>query len=98
VSFANVYRQLVRRIFWAVIIENKGGLGEETVFEFKYIPDLSKKTRREDPDDTGLKQPGVERRNLQAFAVGCCILVMLCYFWIRLFGSMLTTFKSFSTI
>jgi len=88
----------VRRIFWAIIVENKGGLGKETVFEFKYVPDFSKKTQREDPEDTGLKQPGVERRNLQAFAVGSCILILSGYCWIRLFGSMLTKFKSYSSM
>lgn len=86
----------MRRIFWAVIIENKGGLGEESVFEFKHVPDLSKKTRREDPVHTGLKQPGIERRNLQAFAVGCCILIIFGCCWIRLIGSMLTKFKGYA--
>ncbi len=58
-------------MFWSVIIESKNGLGEETTFEFKYIPDISKRTQMEDAVATGERQPGIERRNLQAFIIGC---------------------------
>lgn len=60
-------------MLWSVIIESKNGLGEETTFEFKYIPDLSKRTQMEDATKTGLKQPGIERKSLQAFIFGCCL-------------------------
>lgn len=34
---------------WKVIVESENGLGgTESAFEFKYIPDLSKRTLRED--------------------------------------------------
>ena len=66
--------QALRKILWNVIVENKSGLGEETAFDFKYIPDLSKKTEMEDAPETGMKQPGIERQNLQAFVLACGLL------------------------
>ncbi|MCJ1402258.1 hypothetical protein MMC11_005478 [Xylographa trunciseda] len=61
----------LRKIFWTVIVDGKHGLQEETTFDFKYIPDMHKTTCLEDSDNSGLKQPGIERRNLQALLVGC---------------------------
>ena len=76
-------RQALRKIFWAVIIESKGGLGAETTFDFKYIPELSKRTQMEDLDDCGLKQSGVERRNLQVFGIGCVLFSICGYIGLR---------------
>lgn len=66
-----------------MIIESKGGLGAETTFDFKYIPELSKSTQMEDLDDCGLKQSGVERRNLQVFGIGCVFLGICGYIGLR---------------
>ncbi|MCJ1259807.1 hypothetical protein MMC24_007646 [Lignoscripta atroalba] len=60
----------VRKIFWTIIVEGKHGLGEETTFDFKYVPDLHIMTEMEDLGETGIKQPGIERRNLQALVIG----------------------------
>lgn len=65
--------QALRRIFWQVIIKNRTGLGDETSFDFKYIPDLSKKTQMEDALETGVRKAGIERRNLQALGIGCIL-------------------------
>ena len=54
-----------------MIVEGQDGLGEETTFDFKYIPDLQKTTVMEESDKTGLKHAGIERRNLQALIIGC---------------------------
>ena len=75
--------QALRKIFWAVIIESKGGLGAESTFDFKYIPELSKRTQMEDLDDSGIKQSGVERRNLQVFSIGCVLLGIWGYISLR---------------
>lgn len=69
----------MRKIFWNVIVENKQGLGEETTFDFKYIPDLSKRTRMEDAPETGIKQSGIERRNLQSLMIGAALLAFAGY-------------------
>lgn len=88
----------LRKIFWAIIVENKSGLGEEAVFEFKYIPDFSKKTQPEEPETCGLKRPGVEWRNLKAFVVGCCVLAILSYCSVRALGSILLSLRGSFTV
>ncbi|KAL8679723.1 MAG: hypothetical protein Q9186_003995 [Xanthomendoza sp. 1 TL-2023] len=60
-----------RRIMWSVIVEDKHGLGQETIFEFKYVPNLSKTTKAEKGRGTLVRRGGVEKRNLQAFVLGC---------------------------
>ena len=64
---------------WAIIVESKVGLGQESMFEFKYIPDMSKMTGREDSAKTDVTNQGIERRNLKAFLCGCFILTMVSY-------------------
>ena len=86
--------QALRKIFWAVIIESKGGLGAETTFDFKYVPDLSKMTQMEDPEESGLRHPGVERRNLQAFILGCGLLAVCGYLGLRVTGSLCSAMRS----
>ena len=86
--------QALRKIFWAVIIESKGGLGAETTFDFKYVPDLSKMTQMEGPEESGLKHPGVERRNLQAFILGCGFLVVCGYVGLRLIGFLFSALRN----
>ena len=75
--------QALRKIFWKVIVENETGLGEETTFDFKYIPDLSKRTEREEAPTTGIMVKGIERRNLQALVVGCGLLSLVGYLALR---------------
>lgn len=55
----------VRHIFWAVIVDKKmHGLGEETSFDFKYIPEFGTMTQLEEYA-VGEEKFGVERRNLR---------------------------------
>ena len=72
--------QALRKVFWKVIIENESGLGQETTFEFKYIPDFSKSTQMEDAPSTGIKGKGIEQRNLQALVIGCSLIGVVGYF------------------
>lgn len=76
--------EALRRVAWAVVVESKAGLGEETIFEFKYIPDFSKITRKEDPEAVGSKRSGVEKRNLQTFVIACCLLSIVAYAGMRM--------------
>lgn len=62
----------LKKLFYSMIVENKShGLGAETVFEFKYIPDFAFRTEKVEDDRkrSGLIGSGVERRNLQALIV-----------------------------
>jgi len=64
--------QALRRIFYAVIIENKThGLGKETNFEFKYIPNYHTNTEKGE-NESPMPKPiggGIERRNLTTFII-----------------------------
>ncbi|MCJ1251119.1 hypothetical protein MMC30_008350 [Trapelia coarctata] len=60
----------LRKVFWAVIVDGKNGLREETSFDFKYIPDLHKTTQMEEGEKSGIQQSGIERRNLQTLVLG----------------------------
>lgn len=64
--------QALRKLFWAVIVEGKYGLGEKTVFDFKYVPDFHITTEAggDEKGQAGVREDGVERRNLQALLVG----------------------------
>jgi len=62
--------QALRKVFWAVIVDGKNGLREETTFDFKYIPDLHKTTQMEEGEKSGIRQSGIERRNLQTLVLG----------------------------
>ena len=65
-TLAEQFEQALRRLFWEIIVNNKSGLGEETTFDFKYIPDLLRKTQMEDGLEPGLRNAGIEYKNLQA--------------------------------
>jgi len=64
-----------------MIVENKeNGLGLETNFDFKYIPNYdSTSTALGEYDGSGLKQPGIERRNFNTLALASVILVVVSY-------------------
>ncbi|EXJ95013.1 hypothetical protein A1O1_00131 [Capronia coronata CBS 617.96] len=63
----------LRKVFWAVIVEGKHGLGEETVFDFKYVPDYHVLTARGGDEQAKPNAVGIERRNLNTLliATGC---------------------------
>lgn len=67
----------LRKGFWKLIVESETGLGgEESSFEFKYIPDLSRRmTVREDAVVDGKMGKGVERRNAGVFGVAVLVCV-----------------------
>lgn len=75
--------QAFRRIIWAVIVEDKQGLGEETLFDFKYIPALSKSTKAEKACGGSVARSGTERRNLRAFLLGCVFLLVVGFVGLR---------------
>ena len=72
-----------------MIVDGKHGLGNETNFDFKYIPDLHKKTVMEDLEVTGVKQPGIERRNLQALVIGCGFFIATAFFGLKILSSLI---------
>ena len=77
-----------------MIIESKGGLGAESTFDFKYVPDFSRTTQMEDPEESGLKHSGVERRNLQAFILGCGFLAVCGYVGLSVAGFLFSALRN----
>jgi len=63
----------LRKVFWALIVEGKFGLGQETVFDFKYVPDFHVLTAKGGEEQPKMEQVGIERRNLNTLliATGC---------------------------
>ena len=79
----------LKKVFWKVIVESDSVLGKESTFEFKYVPELGKRTRREKKvgeSQSEIGHRGVERRNLQALLLGCVIVGMGSYFGMKMGG------------
>lgn len=66
-----------------LIVENKHGLGKETMFDFKYVPEFSKRTLRENPEGGSVQQAGVEKRNLLSFVIGFISVGIVCFLALR---------------
>lgn len=66
-----------------VIVEGKHGLGKESVFDFRYIPDYHVTTDRGGAESAAIKESGIERRNLKALiiALTCAGLASYCAVW-----------------
>ncbi|ETI27869.1 hypothetical protein G647_00318 [Cladophialophora carrionii CBS 160.54] len=74
----------LRKVFWAVIVEGKYGLGgEETVFEFKYVPELGLGTGKGDDAEVRGKEVGIERRNFNTLVVAAGVLVAVGYLGVK---------------
>ncbi|KAF9890523.1 hypothetical protein FE257_005928 [Aspergillus nanangensis] len=62
-----------RQMFWKTLMDEKTGIGKETIFDFKYIPSLKRMTRPGEWKNYSFKRPGVEILSylglLSAFAV-----------------------------
>lgn len=52
--------QLRRRYYYKLILDDKMGLGEESRFEFKYVPSLTRTTRLGERRRTKFGRPGIE--------------------------------------
>ncbi|KAI9885090.1 MAG: hypothetical protein M1823_003101 [Watsoniomyces obsoletus] len=79
----------LRKVFYAMIVEHKNGLGKESVFEFKYIPEFSTRTEKGEGEETGVKQPGIERRNLKTLIIAMIVLGVLGWFGAQIALNML---------
>jgi hypothetical protein len=72
--------ETLRKVFWAVIVEGKYGLGgEETVFDFKYVPDFGVGTDRGADEEKRGREVGIERRNLNTLLAAVGVLGVLGY-------------------
>jgi hypothetical protein len=83
----------LRHVFWAVIVEGRFGLGQETVFDFKYIPDFHVLTARDagDQEAKPVEQVpnGIERRNLNALLMASVGLAAVGYVGVKVSSAIL---------
>ena len=94
-TFCYIYRSVpyldrrkitnLKRIFWQVVVESKFGLqGEQTVFDFKYVPEFDTVTYRGGDAEARAKEVyGDEKRNFRAFVVGTVVMGVLGYVGIK---------------
>jgi hypothetical protein len=76
--------QALRKVFYQVIVENKThGLGEETNFEFKYVPNFSTTTELGAYEVSGMKGTGIEERNLRTLIAASAFISVVSYLWMR---------------
>jgi hypothetical protein len=76
--------QALRRIFYSLVVENKvHGLGEETNFDFKYIPNFETTGTEMGEYVAGLKESGVERRNLRTLVIASVCIAVASYIGMR---------------
>lgn len=60
----------LKRVFYAIVVDSKYGLGgNETYFEFQYVPEFSTITEMDDGKDGRVKNRGLERRNLRSLCI-----------------------------
>lgn len=69
--------ETVKRIFWRMFVDGKLGLGEATVFEFKYVPALGMMTERDYGEEMRLGKESVEWRYLRWVVVAVLILALV---------------------
>jgi predicted secreted protein len=66
-------------------VENKThGLGAETCFDFKYIPDFHTSTILEGLEETGPMEPGIERRNLRTLIIASTIVSIASWYGVKM--------------
>lgn len=67
-----------------MIVENKvHGLGAETNFDFKYIPDFSAGTAQDEVEKVGTTESGVELRNLKTLIVASAAICIASWYVVR---------------
>lgn len=76
------------------MVQDKKCLGQESVFEFKYVPDLRLTTERGEAGEVGVRQPGIERRGLTTLIVTAIVLIIVCWFNLRIAGALLRLLPS----
>jgi len=68
----------LRRAFWIMIVDSKSGLdGQQTMFEFKYVPEFATLTEMDESEEARRKDSGIERRNLKWLLVGIGVVTVM---------------------
>lgn len=92
--------EMLRKVFWTITVESKYGLkGEQTNFDFKYVPEYSTITEMGEGQKAQLKYKGVEGRNLKTLVIATVIagVGMWCTFKVGL-GAVRLSLRASSSI
>lgn len=75
----------LKKIFWDVIVESKYGLaGEQTVFDFKYVPQFDTVTYKGGDEEIRHQSAGgIEQRNLTALLLGTAFMGVAAFVGLR---------------
>jgi hypothetical protein len=66
-----------RKFAWKYLMDEKSGLGKESIFDFKYIPTLRRTTREGQRKTYTFKRPGIEL--LSYFGLASAFMMVSCF-------------------
>ena len=78
-----------------MIVDHQHGLGQESLFEFKYVPQFGTTTEMGEDESSGLTRPGIEQRSLKTLVIAAAVLAVLGWFGLRLALTLLRPFLVF---
>ena len=76
----------MKRVYYAVIVDSKTGLGKETLFDFKYVPEFETVTELGKDGKVEDAHRVVDRRNLKYLVIGLTILTCTTWASVKLTG------------
>lgn len=72
--------ELLKKVFYDIVVRSKYGLkGDESRFEFKYVPEYETITAMGECEEEKADYSAVETRNLKTFVVGLGVIGLGCY-------------------
>lgn len=82
--------EMLKKVFYQIIVQSKYGLqGEETTFEFKYVPEYSTITEMGECEEEKASSSYVEKRNRNTFIVAVAVMGIGTWVAYRVAGSMI---------
>jgi hypothetical protein len=82
--------EVLKDVFYKIIVHTKYGLkGEETKFDFKYVPEYETITEMGECVEEKTGESGIEKRNFRTFLVGVGVMAVGTYVGVRLAGTVL---------
>ncbi|KAK4972579.1 hypothetical protein LTR66_011286 [Elasticomyces elasticus] len=79
---------MLKDVFYTIVVKSKYGLqGQETNFDFKYVPEYSTITEMGDSPRAVLKQTGIEGRNLKTLVIAVGVMGIGAWIGLKIAGS-----------
>lgn len=85
--------EMLKRVFYQLIVHTSYGLkGQESTFDFKYVPEYSTITEMGECEEEKTRYSHVESRNLKTFVVGVGVLALGTLVTVRVVGGLWKVF------